>query len=336
MRQPLAYFLLLTLAAGEALGADYQNPQIRAISSPECVGVDAIRSQVQPILTDNHFYLNVRHMGDPGSAELAGEVANLVTWDAGQYTGFTPPFPYENWQRGYYNYGPPTGSNAFQAYCYNIGSMINTWGFPHTVPVTGGGPHSVYEVRYSNPVTPWRTASSELTLQANIKIPWVATWSGGIGQLSFIFYLRDTVSNKLFAYVMGVFDTRPFGDGNGTEAVSSDTFTPFVSVPFTSNLQYATVSPFSATMRNVYPWSTGDFFRIHVSASKLQAAINAVNANYPGTNLSSTPKPGCAFTACNYELLEAGVLHEVFVGTNASTNISMGVNIYGFAVYEFY
>jgi hypothetical protein len=25
--------------------------------------------------------------GDPGTAELAGEVANVVTWDVGEFTG---------------------------------------------------------------------------------------------------------------------------------------------------------------------------------------------------------------------------------------------------------
>jgi hypothetical protein len=327
--------VLLTLSAGAAFAADYQNPQIRAISPPQCVGVNAIRSEFEPILQDDQFHLTVRHLGDPGTPQLYGEVSNAVSWDVGQYTGFSAPYPMTYWQRGYYDYGPPTGSSAFQAYCYDVGSMINTWWFPHTAHIEGGGPHSVYEVRYSYPTTPWRTATSELTLQANIKLPWVATWNGGVGQLSFIAYLRDRWSGRQLAYVMQIFDSRPFGQDNGFQFVSNDSQVPFVSVPFMGNITYATVSPFSNTMRNISPWSTGDFFRMHISAANLQAAVNAINQQYPGT-LSATPMPGCAFTACNYDLVLAGVLHEVGVGTNPSVNVSMGVNIHGFAVYEFY
>ena len=88
------------------------------------------------------FVMNVRHMGDPGTPQLLGEVANSVTWDVSRYSGFSPPTPISNFQKGYENIGGDVGDNAFQSYGDTVGGIINTWSFPHNTPVVGPRPDS--------------------------------------------------------------------------------------------------------------------------------------------------------------------------------------------------
>src|SRR5206468_4443676 len=49
-------------------------PALAYLSAPDCAGP-------------------ANHIGDPGTAELAGEIANRVTWAVGDLTGFYPPDP---------------------------------------------------------------------------------------------------------------------------------------------------------------------------------------------------------------------------------------------------
>ena len=234
---------------------DYSNPKIQPISLPQKNTAPhwTITDQFLPKTYDK-FTLITRHLGyncnkqTPPAGVDCNEIyanKNPVTWDVGTLTGFQPPAPVSNWQLGYHNLGLPSGSSAFQMHDYDVGSFINTWSFNHTQPVIGGGPHTVYQINYSSPKSPWRTPTSELTLQAHIQIPWVVTWKGGVGQFSFFFYLKDIKSNIIFPYVLAIFDTRPAGVDNGKEFLSHDTFHPFVSTPIKAGTRYATKSPFS-------------------------------------------------------------------------------------------
>src|SRR5687768_1233686 len=80
--------------------SDYSKAQFRLISPQDSVtDISRIIKQYTPVPTNGTTYMNVRHMGDPYTAELENEVANAITWDASAFTGFRPPDPISNWQR---------------------------------------------------------------------------------------------------------------------------------------------------------------------------------------------------------------------------------------------
>ncbi len=324
---------------------DYENPRIRPITLADDVTDLAyqtwthgkIRTDFTPYSSPtvmDAFSISVRHHG--GSCTPQSDtcnqsifaVASNINWDVGRYTGFYPPAPAGAWQFGRLDSGPEIGASAFQLQGKSAGMLINTWSFDHSHSIVGGGPNAVYAITYSKPETPFRNPTSELTLQAFIKLPWATSWKGGIGQLSFFFYLRDRTTSHTFAYVLGIWDSRAPGVGNGVEFVGHDTQVSFVSSPLKPGTLYATLSPYSQAMRNTVTWETPDFFRAHVPARKLLDAIAAIETKTPGLSLSKTP--------ADYELVHAGVLQEVFVGTDPDVNMSMGASVTDFAIYEFY
>lgn len=336
-----------TPTGGASSEFDFANPHIRVITPPANFtqlsdGVSphgVIRTDftpVSPAPIKDAFSLRVRHMGNAckpgmsatGCEQAKGAVANPITWAVSQYTGFTPPAPLSAWQFGYLDAGPSVGANAFQLAGTTAGVLINSWSFEHTEPVVGGGPNVVYSIDYSAPEAPFRTPGSALTLQAFVRLPWAASWSGGVGQLSFFFYLRDRTTNSLFAYVTELWDSRGIGDGNGSEFIGNDTQVNFVSSPLVAGTKFSTVSPYSATLRNQTTWTTPDFFRVHVFARQIAAAATAIESQYPSAHLSKN--------AADYELLSAGILQEIFVGVDPATNMSMGASYTDFGVYEFY
>lgn len=298
----------------------------RVIFRSDCVASLSGRliSQHETAAVDK-FQLIVRHMGKPGTAESLQEVSNPVTWDVGTYTGFAVPEPRASWQRGFKDEGPPIGTNAFQLQCEHAGSMINSWSFDHTVPVVGGGPNAVWQIVASAPSTPFGSPSSALVVEADLAVPWIASWKGGVGQLSFFVYLREQGSGRFFAYVLGMFDSRAPGDNNGTEFLGNDTFVSFVSSPLLPGMRYSTIAPGDPQFKNA-AFATPQHFRVSINVSQLLAAVDDLNAKGEGPALSRTPT--------DYQLHSAGVLHEIFVGTDPETNLSMGVGIDKFVVSE--
>lgn len=340
---------------GKTLGSDstaplgepnYQAPNIRAITSPENVTSLAhggapsglIRTDftaTSPPVVLDRFSLSVRHHGGPclptpkpTCTESENAVANPIQWDVGTYTGFRPPAPVGAWQRGRLDLGAEIGASAMQLQGTTAGVLTNTWSFDHTSPVVGGGPNVVYAITYSSPASPFLHPTSALTLQAFVRLPWATSWKGGIGQLSFFFYLRDVTTGRDFAYVLAIWDSRSPGDGNGTEFVGHDTQVSFVSSPLRSGTKFSTLSPFSAAMRNTVTWTGADFFRVHVPATKLLDAVAAIEEKAPGATFSRRPS--------DYVLTHVGILQEVFVGTDPETNMSMGASFTDVSVYEFY
>src|SRR5260221_7746 len=99
-------------------------------------GVKTTSAETPPV-PPNVTTVRVQLLGDPGSPELLGEVANPVTWDVGPLTGLHVP---ASARRGYRDAAPPVAASAFQLQCDAGGLLINSWKFPHEVPVVGGGP----------------------------------------------------------------------------------------------------------------------------------------------------------------------------------------------------
>jgi hypothetical protein len=331
---------------------DFPNPQQEDVNNDGkgdvCDGLDIFQQNIYPIIEqpcitninqpkviinqeDAHpvgqYYLVGRHLGAPGTVESTQSVDHPVSYDVGFYTGLYPPSPVENYQRGFYDLGAPSGSTAFQVYCDSVGIMLNSWSFNHDQGVTGGGPQALWSYTHESPKTPWSTPDSALTLQAWVQLPWHATWNGGIGQIGFGFYLRDTVNNVTFPFILSLFDSRPESQGVGGEFLSHDTFTPFVSSALKSGTRYSTLSPYSESFRSVQGWDEQLFYRVHVTQQNLLHAVSDLMENNPGLELSLKPS--------DYVLTLSFIITELFVET-AEKNVSMGMNFQEFMVYESY
>lgn len=271
---------------------------------------------------NNRPYLVVRSMGDPGTAERAGQASNPVTQAIGNYTGFYPTGTVTDWQRGYYDY---LGANGFQMQGTTAGIMINSYSFTHTQGVQGGGPNVDLMIAYSQPyASPWATSTSELTLQASYKVPWINNAAGqGIGYVGMAVRLLDVSIGKTISYGAALFDTRPDGVGNGTEFVDDDTYVDFVSSPIKPTSAYITKSPYSTGYLNVNTFSTYQFVRFHISRANLIRGMQCMNQE-KGTNHSLNP--------ADYRLVAASIGQEVIV--TEGRNISMGSSIQDFSVFE--
>ena len=232
----------------------------------------------------------VRHMGDPGTRELAQEIAHNITWNASGLTGVAP----SGWEQGAGQRGcyDREGANAFQSAGAEFASWINTSSWTHTVGVRGGGPQAQVYANLNGTTRPWKTRGAKLWIEAWVKLPVVSghlaapNVPGAVGQLGIEYYARDSISGKNFAGGGAIWDSRPFGDGCGSEFVASDTFTPFASSPIMPGTKYASAAPGSAYYRNVKPWSNYEYFAMTVNAAQLEAAARDINTRFPGTNIS--------------------------------------------------
>ncbi len=274
--------------------------------------------------------MRVQHMGDPGTAELAGEIANVVTWSVGDLTGFYPPDPAVNGnQRGFRNAAPPVAASAFQLACDGAGFLINTWEFSHAAPLTGEGP-SVSIVRDLVPeAVVYRGPGSTLTIEARVNLKHVRYQAphtyDGTAQVSFLYYVRDTTTATYVAYVITFFDSRALGTaGVGQEALGNDGITAFVSSPLlavdTTGAPplYASVGPGSDTMHTEQAWGTPNLFRAQVPYAKFAALLARLRAG-PLPSISARPE--------DYRIVAFGILGEVFPGTSNDHNVSIGASV---------
>ena len=313
---------------------DYDNPQIEPLYLAEAIQPNRLAQQYEPIPV-NETWARIRHMGDVGTAQLEQQIANRVYSDRSAKTGLTvPALPF--FGRGYYQRGfeddPARGTNVYQVLGTAFGWHINTFQFGHEQPiecppgfeVCGGGPNIAYSRAFDPPLDPWRTPSSEFTLQVYLKLPQVHydPEVPTAAQVSFLYYLVHPDTGYLVAGLINLFDTRPF-DQVGFERVGSDGITAFVTSdlrdaqPDGTPYRYMTRSPFSARGANRWRWPEEKFFRAHVSVEQLQAISD--DAGAPGA-------------PSEYRLLEASILIEVF--PRLTGDVSLGGSIRNFELYR--
>ena len=352
-KQAMKFLLLTTLFSAVAEPAlavsDYAQARFSPIYTPESIGVSRLLPEYalqQPpawLPPANKTFLYVRGMGDPGTQELAFEVANAVSWDASFYTGFRPSGPnlYRS-QRGYANLGPPVGTNVFQVQGHHAGFLINTYQFSHSERTTtpwgapDGGPHIAYERRFDPEEIIFVDESSELTLQTYFKLPWLLFGQNAASAQAILFYyLTDISSGFRFAGVIQFFDSRPWGVGNGREALRADSQDFYVSSPLALRTvdnkapRYATISPYSSAIQNRARWASDKFFRVHLSRENLANIIADLESREGVTGISHDP--------LDWRLLRAGVLVEIgFTDPEqmAEQNISVGGSLHHFGIYE--
>jgi hypothetical protein len=327
---------LATMLAAGALAAvpafavqDYGTAKYRVLSAPDCVDAANMVPEFASA-PQNATYMRVQHIGDPGTPELLGEVANAVTWNVGELTGLSPPVEsYPHSQRGYRDLGPPNPASAFQLWCRSAGFLINTRQFSHTVPLQLEGP-SVSVARDLVPAPAvFTNGTSELTIDAYVRVPLVEFAAPpiveGTVQVSFVYYARDVTTGTTFAHVITLFDNRSPGvNGTGGEAVSADAYTAFVVSPLSPTLydgtptQYASASPYSDRMHFNAPWAGSSFFRVHVPYAKFAAMLR---------RLRQESLPDISVRPEDYRVTLFGLLGEVFPGTGAGHEVALGASV---------
>lgn len=327
---------------------DYQNAQFRAISAAENVTSLATPGFTQGRLRSAHLFfpaplvdafgMRVYFMGNPcNDLRFSSLSCNALTfaasfnanWNVGAFTGFTPPGG-GAFQFGYRDLTvAPTlenAPNAYQLQGLDAGILINSRTFDHVFD-WGAGPHVDYGVVYGNPETPFRHDDGELTLQAQVKVPASIPTGGGAGKISFVATLRDTTSGEGVEIVAKLWDSRSY-DGAAFENVGARVNgVTTVSTALLPGGRYATVSPFSSTMRSATTWGTSDFFRVHFSGAQLADVARIIEAS-TGTKTSQR--------ASDWVLTSAGVRQEVIVGTDGTREMLVGAAYRELSVYEAY
>lgn len=300
----------------------------RTLVAPECAqDLSNLHSQY-PDEVPGRYCLIVRRHGDPGSAEWLGQIANPVTWDVGQYTGFRPPAPVSGWQCGYYDLGPPVGSSAVQWHCDRVGFLLNTYQFTHTVPLDGGGPDVAYERWLGEPLPRlWQRPSDRLSIEVDLLL-WVYALQHdpqtgrSTGQASLLCYARHVPSGRIFAHVLALFDTRAPGEGNGDEFIGHDTVYDFASSPaadLTASGQaprYLRRGAGSASFANQQGWTAARRFRAEIGQAELAQVLQ---------DLERQGLP--AARPEDYGLCGVGLLVEAFPGSANDFNVSLGGRI---------
>lgn len=203
---------------------NYNKALFRTILSPQCLDVSDFLKQFEAPPPGQTKFV-IRHIGEPGSEELSNQIANPVTWPVGNLTGLLiNPYFADFKQRGYKNDNLPIGSSAFQVDCKKVGFLINTFQFNHSsgqvecppgFPNCSGGPQAVLRHNFIDPQPVFIDASSEFTIQAHVKLPWVHFNSNpAVAQLSFFARFEDGNQSKVL-WLAQIFDSRPWGQGVG-------------------------------------------------------------------------------------------------------------------------
>jgi hypothetical protein len=327
VRSPaIAIAIAIALCASCAALAQDPASRYRVLSGPDCAGPQNIIAEEarEPL---NATFLRVQHMGDPGTAELANEAANEVTWDVGQMTGLhTPAFA----QRGHRDAPPPVAASAFQLACGDAGFLINSFEFTHTQPIEGAG----QSVSIARTLEPWprafEDAQSRFFMQASIAVP--TSYSpnrapdSGVTAVSFMYYVVDATSGIALAHVIGLHDNRPAGvGGSGNEILANDGVTLFAASPLAAidgsgtSVKFVEVPPQSGTIRYENGWTEPILFRADITYARFKSMLEALKPQSPA--MSTDP--------LDYRIALFGVLGEVFVGTSRGHDVMLGGSVHG-------
>ena len=266
-------------------------------------------------------YMRVANIGDPGTDELAGAIANEVTWDLSPYTGLAVP---PSAQRGYID---SVGQSGFQLRCADAGFFINSAAFSHAEPIWGGGPN-VSIGRDFDPGFAVFAGSGSVVVEADVRAPTLAGPPGpvldGTAQLVFYLYYHDRSTVSAIAQIVALLDNRAPGvSGSGTEWDGEDGLTGFISSPLAASdatgapVRFVAPLPGSALMQYERGWSESRHVGFLVSPGHFAAALATLRAR--GALISGDP--------ADYDLTAVGVLGEIFPGTGREHEVALGASV---------
>ena len=299
---------------------DHPFARYRTLSPPDCVDASAMVADHLPGRIGT-TYMRVEHIGDPGTDELAGQIAHEVTWDVSLYTGLAvPPAA----QRGYVD---RAGQSAFQLRCADAGFFINSTAFSHGQPVSGEGPN-VSVGRDFDPGFAVFAQGGWVVVEADVRAPTVAgppaPAEDGTAQLGFYVYYHDLTTVSAIAQIVGLLDNRAPGvNGSGVEWTGDDGHTGFVTSPLAPEdgtgmpVRFAVPLPGSAWMQYGHGWGEVRHVGFMVSPAHFAAALRELRAR--GAQISGNP--------ADYVVTAVGVLGEVFPGTSHDHEVALGASV---------
>lgn len=336
---------------------DYANARFRVLHDAPCLSVrqnmSAQFDDYEPFTgngyADDRTYFVVRHMGEPGSVELREQIGSAVSWDPGTLTGLHVPQALRaHAQRGFRD-DPQGGSSAYQLACRSAGFLINSFSFAHgsgdvecppDYPDCSGGPQVAIQREFGNEGTEiFRTASSELTMQALVRLPFVH-WDDkpAVAQQYFVAYLRDRTTGTLLAWVAQFYDSRPYGQGNGEAFIADDGITTFASTPLSDTLAsgkrnpFLSQSPYSWSIANQYHWAGEErFFRAHLKPQQLSEIARSANAYRAARGQAPV-----STDAADWLLHSIVISAEISWADDPDRQISLGGSWRSFGVFEAY
>ena len=322
---------LLALAATPA-AAQSAIARGRALSPPDCASPADMVAESDPAPLER-TYLRVQHIGDPGTVELAQQVANAVTWDVGAVSGLEVPAA---GQRGFRDARPPGGASAFQLWCDGAGFFIDTATFAHRAPLVGEGPSVSVARDFATPRPAFRDGAS-LVIEGTVRVPWVRNQrtpvvTEGTAQVSFFCYLQDATTGIVIAQLVALFENRAPGvNGSGVESILSDGHVDFMTSPLASAdasgkaVRFVTYAGTGPAMQFATPWNDARTFVARITPAGFRAALEVLRAG-PLSQVSPDPR--------DYRILSFGLLGEVFPGTGDEDNVSLGASVTGLALRE--
>jgi hypothetical protein len=356
-RAMLGLAALCALAAVQsAAAADAYKGTRTPIKAPECIAdaaqsffVDNVpQSEVtHNIVPTGRFYAIARYLGSEAQAYPTG-------YDFGRFPATYPSVDLRDapltglsiaddrapWQRAARADATADTSSAVQLYCDHFGSYINSWAFPSRTLV-GEGPHAVYAFDFPEAERPLLYDTDpdvEAVIEADIEIPWLATWIDPqaplpyppLGQVSLFFYLRDRATGKPLAVLVEIFDNRFAAATVPAASAMHDTEVPFLSIPLSPVARFATPLPKSGYFTGV-PWSGLRNFGVRIGQAEFRAGIAAINQmcgrrrELPFCNALGADGDAYADQPQSYEVTSFGLIHEVF-GVDDNNHLSMGMH----------
>jgi len=272
-----------------------------------------------------------------------GWISSLLDYNAGTYTGYTPPSPYYQWQRGYQPESQAAATPGVQLHCFDAGMILNSWYTPHNQSVVGGGFNDIYGYAWSSAAQHWAFTqltfnssgqpvwvSKELVLQGTLSVPAMNVFSGtlqsngtyswtqspnpnalnGPGQFGFFAYLVDTTHPSLHPIAL-VFDAFATGVGASYSCPTKGS----VSYDYANGVWFGSggfCNTDISTVRYTAGLTTQNFFgptfyRIHVTPQNWINLINRINSSTCGANCPAT---GYSTNPSSYKLQYMGVIAE--------------------------
>jgi len=286
-------------------------------------------------------------------------INSLLDYNAGTYTGYTPPTPYYQWQRGYQPESQAAETPGVQLHCFDAGMILNSWYTPHNKTVVGGGFNDMYGYAWSPNKQRWAFTMltfdtngravwvpRELVLQGTLSVPDMKVFSGtklsngtyswvqdanpnalsGPGGFGFFAYLKDTTHPSLHSIAL-VFDA--FASGVGAPFACSSIGN--VSSDYANGVWYGS-GGFCTTDISTVRYTAGvttqaffgpTFYRIHITPQNWTNLINRINSSTCGT---SCPATGYSPNPNVYKLEYVGAIAETSLcdahgcGTGALAN----------------
>jgi len=211
----------------------------------------------------NQYFIRMGAMGaQAGSA--------TVTWNVGQYTGFSASSAY---QRGPIN---NPGATAVQALDNVVGIWINSGSVPYSgrvIPIT-----PAYWWPPSAGPQPWVIPGAELSFSFELQAPYAARQGAGQVYADAYFLFQDSAGNS-FWYGAHVFDLRPPFTG-ALLFLDPVTELPVLSSSLLSGSSYLHLGPGSNAFQQ-QTWTGYRYFDFRISRTEFENALNRVREDYP-------------------------------------------------------